>query len=166
MTKQLTTVDHRVERALEMRANGKSWRAIAKALDCDHRGIMRAVKSRCPEAVDPQLSPKERREFFTHMNTRLLQKAGQQLDKALDNGEIEPRDLPKTYGILTDKQVKLEGWDGRKIEGEGSFIENLAKTLFTGGRKVTLELEPTEVIDVTPEDGAQETVGPPCTPTP
>ena len=147
--KRLTTVDHRVEKAIKLRAQGMSWRGIAKTLGCDHRGIMRAVKSRCPEAVDPHLSPKERRSYFTEMNTQLLQKAGDRLDKALDNGEIEPKDLPKTYGILSDKQAKLEGWD-RRSEGEGSsFGDALAKSLSDGG-KFKIEFEPREIIDVTP----------------
>ncbi len=84
------------------------------------------------------------------MNTQLLQKAGEALDQALDNGEIEAKDLPKTYAILADKQAKLEGWDGRKIEGEGSFLHNLAKTLNAGG-KLTVEVEPVEIVNVTPQ---------------
>ncbi len=88
--------------------------------------------------------------YFTEMNTQLWQKAGDQLDKALSNGEIEPKDLPKTYGILADKQAKLEGWD-RKSEGEVSFGNALAKSLFGGGGKFTIELEPREIVDVTPE---------------
>ena len=85
------------------------------------------------------------------MNTQLLQKAGQRLDEALDNGEIEAKDLPKTYGILSDKQAKLEGWD-RRSEGEGSsFGDALAKSLSDGG-KFKIEFEPREIIDVTPEE--------------
>ena len=149
--KQLTTVDRRVEKALEMRALDMPWRTIAKKLGVDRSNLIKQVKDRCPEAVLLQFTPKERRDYFTGVNTQLLQKAGQRLDEALDNGEIEARDLPKTYGILTDKQVKLEGWD-RRSEGEGSsFGEALAKSLSDGG-KFKIEFEPREIIDVTPED--------------
>ncbi len=58
--------------------------------------------------------------------------------------------MATVYGIATDKLVRLAGWE-HKNQGGGNFGEVLARSLSKGG-KFTVEVEPVEVIDVTPED--------------
>ena len=152
----LTPVDERVEKALQLRAQGKSWRACARALGCDHRGLMRAVEVRCPEALNPQLTPETRRVYFTERNAELLDEAGRQLEEALAKGEISGKALPTTYGILADKQQRFEGW-GREAGDRASFADTMAAAMMkAGGGKVMVSVEVEtvnedgEVIDVTP----------------
>jgi hypothetical protein len=45
-TPALTEVDHRVEKALRLRAEGRSWREIGKELDCDSGNLYRACVAR------------------------------------------------------------------------------------------------------------------------
>ena len=121
---------------------------------------MRAVESRCPEAVDPQLSPKTRRAYFAERNSAFLHKAGRQLEEAHEKGEISSKALPSTYGILADKQLKLDGWGVEKEKDSHTFADTLAAGLMkAGGGKVMVSVEVEtvnedgEVIDVTPRDG-------------
>ena len=148
----LTPVDERVEKALALRAEGKSWRACALELKCDHRGLMRAVGRRCPDALTPQQTPESRRAYFTERNAELLDESGRQLGEALSKGELTGKVLSTTYGILADKQQRLEGWGSGSAEG-GSFGDRLAAAMMASGRmpKVTITVEPDdEAIDVTP----------------
>ena len=148
----LTAVDQRVEKALALRAEGKSWRACARELKTDPGNLIRAVKRRCPEALDISATTETRRVYFTEKNAELLDEAGRQLHDELAQGEISGKALATTYGILADKQQRLEGWGSSSAEG-GSFGDRLAAAMMASGRmpKVTITVEPDdEAIDVTP----------------
>ena len=62
--------------------------------------------------------------------------------------------------------MKLAGWD-RSENKEENFLNNLMKTLHGGG-KLTVEVEPAQTIDVTPQggDGAERAIGASRTPSP
>ncbi len=60
----LTPVDKRVEKALELRALGKSWAGIGRELGCDPRNLRKAMKSRYPDAPDPIHTPETRRIYL------------------------------------------------------------------------------------------------------
>ena len=148
----LTPVDKRVEKALALRAEGKSWRACARELKTDPGNLIRAVKRRCPEALDISATTETRRVYFTEKNAELLDEAGRQLHDELAKGEISGKALATTYGILADKQQRLEGWGSGSAEG-GSFGDRLAAAMMASGRmpRVTITVEPDdEAIDVTP----------------
>lgn len=97
----------------------------------------------------------ERLRRFTELNTRLLEEAGRRMEeRLLDKAEIEDRDLNRFYGTLADKQGKLDQWGG-KDSGEENFLAALARGLKDGGR-ISFEVEPHEVVDVTPEEEGDE----------
>ncbi len=144
----LTTSDRVVEQALELRAQGLSWRACVKALDRDHRGLMRLVERNCPEAMHPHLSPESRRAYLAEKNAEYLDEAGRQLKELLVSGEIGPKAIPGTYKVLADAGHKFES---RGVEKE-SFGDQLARSM--RGKppgKVTIIVEKqAEAIDVEP----------------
>lgn len=106
------------------------------------------------------------RPHFAERAAEMAEKAQDQVIKDLDAGEIRGKEAATVYGIATDKLVKLAGWD-RSENKEENFLNNLMKTLHGGG-KLTVEVEPAEVIDVTPQggDGVERAIGASRTPSP
>jgi hypothetical protein len=108
---------------------------------------MRAVEKRCPEALDPQLSPETRRAYFVERNAELLDEAGRQLKEALAKGEISGKILPTTYGILADQQQRLEGWNREGAEKQG-FGDRLAEAMLKrSGGKLMVAIEPGKLVE-------------------
>ena len=152
----LIPVDKRVEKALELRAIGKSWAGIGRELGCDPRNLRKAVKARYPDVPDPIHTPESRRIYLAEKNAEYLDETGRQIGEALVDGKIPLKALPGTYKALADANHKFES---RGVEKE-TFGNQLARTLFSSPNppKVTLVVErKPEAIDVVPveEEGEE-----------
>ena len=147
----LPRVSKKVERAMELRARGHSWRAIARMLHCDRMALKRAFQAR---GVSTDLPEESRRAYFAKRNSELLELAYDQTEEALEERKITPGQMPVTLGILTDKQVKLEGWDRQQDQGHSeAMLRTLAEVLLKA-RDEGLRLAEPQPIDakVVPEE--------------
>ncbi len=127
---------------------------------CARQSLPVGVRTYSPKTSKPcgLTSPSGLRRWQRRRRTRS--------SRDLDAGEIRGKEAATVYGIATDKLVKLAGWD-RSENKEENFLNNLMKTLHGGG-KLTVEVEPAEVIDVTPRggDGVERAIGAARTPPP
>ena len=142
--KWLPHVNERVEKALELRVTGKSWRAIARILDCDRMDLKRAIQAR---GLSTALPEESRRAYFAQRNSELLEMAYDQTEEALEGRKITPGQMPVTLGILTDKQVKLEGWDRQQDQGSSEMLRTFAEVMLKA-RDEGLKLAEPESIEV------------------
>ncbi len=151
----LTVVDKRVEKALELRAQGKSWAGIGRELGCDPRNLRKAVKSRYADAPDPIHTPETRRIYLAEQNANLLDETGRQLAEALADGKIPPKSLPPTYKALAETNYKFES-RGLEPETFGDALARSMRGVPPVGVKIIIEREP-EPIDVVPvkEEGEE-----------
>jgi hypothetical protein len=154
-TPALTEVDHRVEKALRLRAEGRSWREIGKELGCDSGNLYRACVARGYNGVQ-----KERRAHFAKLHSEIADEAGRQLLERLQAGEkMTSKELAVIGGISTDKVRDAENWKGQGGGDEGNWLATIASRLKPDQ---TLELKvsaPPKAIDVTPRqapDSASE----------
>ena len=149
----LTVVDMRVEKALELRALGKSWAGIGRELGCDPRNLRKAVKSRYPDAPDPIHTPESRQIYLAEQNANLLDETGRQIGEALADGKIPLKALPGTYKALADANHKFES---RGVERE-TFADRFAKSMPGRPGKISITIErEAEPIDVEPVEEERE----------
>ena len=142
--KWLPHVNERVEKALELRVTGKSWRAIARILDCDRMDLKRAIQAR---GLSTALPEESRRAHFAQRNSELLEMAYDQTEEALEGRKITPGQMPVTLGILTDKQVKLEGWDRQRDSGGSEAMLRVFAEVLLKGRDEGLRLVEPQAIE-------------------
>ncbi len=122
--KQLPAVDRRVEKAIEMRARGRSWRECGQTLGCSGSAIRRAVIRRCPEAAGREF----KREALTLAVAGLYEQHVSQTLAALNAGQIRGFQAARLYLRLAQRQEKLENWD-RPPTARPSSLDVLAQTL-------------------------------------
>jgi hypothetical protein len=135
-----TNVPERVRAALALRAQGKSWRAVATTLGLsDHIHLYSECRSH-----DAAMRGDERWKALTHQAMDLAQEAGAQLAEALLEGKISASQLPVVYGITADKVVNMRRAEQAQVSDTGSLVgEVLGRLQAAGGgsAKVTLEIE-------------------------
>ena len=142
---QLSEVDLRVEKALRLRAGGKSWSAIGDELNTDSGNLYRACVARGYKSEQ-----KSRRAYFAALHAEIADEAGRQLLERLQNGEVlTSKELAVVGGISTDKVRDAEGWSRQEADDGASWLAALAKRL-PEGQSVKLEVSKPRTVDVTP----------------
>ena len=145
-TTALTEVDRRVEKALRLQAEGRSWREIGKELDCDSGNLYRACVARGYNGTQ-----KERRAYFEGLHAEIADESGRQLLERLHSGEpMPPKELAVLCGISSDKLEKIAGWSRNNAGDGGEWLATIAARLKPDE---TLELKVSklpEPINVTP----------------
>jgi hypothetical protein len=148
-------VPERIARALALRAEGRSWRAVAEAMgEKSHVDIYSECRS-----WDRAMRGDERYRALTSLALDNAVEAAAQLGEALAAREYPASALPVVYGIAADKAVnmrRLELQGAQGASGAGELVAQVLGALQSGGGKLTLEVEVPRTLDVEASDPSRE----------
>jgi hypothetical protein len=152
MVEASEAIPPRIVRALALRADGKSWRDVARAMgESDHSSLYHECRS-----WDRVMRGDERYRTLGATVLEGAMEAASQLTEALVAREFEPSQLPVITGILTDKVVnmrRLELQGAQGASGAGELVAQVLGALQSGGGKLTLEVEVPRTLDVEASGG-------------
>jgi hypothetical protein len=147
----IESVDARVERAVKLRAEGRSWRSIGRELKCDAPTLRRQCFARGYRDLPAQ--PRATRQELARRWTEIAVEATDQLrERLLESGDPPTRkELAILGGIATDKVAAAEGWNRPDPGGAGDWIKALTEKL-SGLDSIELKVSTRpSAIDVTPK---------------
>jgi hypothetical protein len=145
--------DETITRALQLRAQGLSWRKVAAEVGVNdgnlytvlqRRGIGDTLQHNESEAASQRKA--ELRDRWHAIATE----ATDQLREALGAGEISAGQLPIVAGIATDKVALADRWRDPQPR-EHDWLTGVATKLAEyggGSATLTIEVEPARVVDM------------------
>ena len=129
--------DPKVEKALSLRLQGYTWRAIGAELGCDHNDIYKRTKP-----YEMLLSQEEGYQTLKAKAMSVALEATAQVSDALVAGEIPKQSLPVVMGIAVDKVARLlQAERPQENHEQNPLLAMLAKIHESGG---TMKLEVTQ----------------------
>lgn len=146
--------DEILERAMQLRAKGISWRAAARELGVANGDLWRACAIRGIGGAgdtsrdDPE-GVRQRKAQIRDRWFHIAIEAADQLADALDQQQIPPTSLPIVAGIASDKLALADRWREPAVR-EHDWLAGIAEKLASiggGTASLTIEVEPARIVE-------------------